>query len=245
MNNGPMRMSYSFGTGLTALGKKLLIIYSIIYVLELLAVHWFNIPVISLLWLWPFSSEQFHIWQIFTSPFIHDPGAPVGFLINCLILYFFSGPVERVFGSKRFLTIFYLAALGASICGLALSSVAGFNSPFCGMMPGLLALVVIFGFLNPEATILLMFVIPVKAKYLSYGTILITLLTFLAKANLHGAYHLGGILFGWIVFKGPKNIFDPNLLYLKYQQWQFNRKKAKFKVIDGYKDKKNDKPTYH
>lgn len=246
MNYGPMRMTYSFGTGLTPLGKKLLIIYSAIYVLELLTVHWFNIPIVSLLCLWPFSSEQFHFWQIFTSPFIHDPGAPVSFLINCLVLYFFSAPVERAFGPKGFLVIFYISALGASISGLALTGVAGFNTPFMGMMPSLLALIVIFGFLNPEATILLMFVIPLKAKYLSYGTILITFLTFLAKANPHGAYHLGGILFGYIVFKGPKNIFDPNLLHLKYLQWQFNRKKSKFTVIDGCKkDNDNDKPTYH
>jgi hypothetical protein len=38
------------------------------------------------------------------------------------------------------------------------------------MMPSLLSLIVIFGLLSPEATILLMFILPIKAKYLSYGT---------------------------------------------------------------------------
>lgn len=247
MPQDPMRVSYSFGTGMTALGKKLLIIYSVIYILELLLEHWLHIPAVYFLQLWPFSSEGFQVWQIFTSPFIHNPLNPIGFLINCLIFYFFAGSVERSLGSSRFLILFYLSALGAAVSGLAFSNVSGFNTPFSGMMPSLLALVVIFGFLNPEAAILLFFIIPLKAKYISYGTILITILTFLAKVNPHGAYDIGGILFGYIYFRGPRNVFDPDLIYLKYSQWQFERKKRSFRVIDGgNKGKKdNDKPTYH
>ena len=91
-----------------------------------------------------------------------------------------------------------------------------------------------------------MFILPGKAKYLSYGTIVITLLTFLAKANPHGAYHLGGILFGYIYFRGPKNLFDPNRLAAKYSEWQNHRQPSHFTVIDGQKDKKDDdKPTIH
>jgi membrane associated rhomboid family serine protease len=112
------------------------------------------------------------------------------------------------------------------------------------MLPSLLALLVVFGLLNPEATILLMFILPVKAKYLSYGTVLITGLTFLAKANSYGAYHLGGILFGFLYFKGPKQLFDSKLTYLRCLKWQLKRKRAGFRVIDGDKDN-GDKPTYH
>jgi hypothetical protein len=113
-----------------------------------------------------------------------------------------------------------------------------------GMLPSLLSLIVVFGLLNPEATILLMFILPVKAKFISYGTILITLLTFLAKVNPHGAYHMGGILVGYIYLKGPRNLFDPGAIHLKYLEWQLKRKKARFRVIDGDKDN-NDKPTIH
>jgi len=110
------------------------------------------------------------------------------------------------------------------------------------MMPSLLALIVVFGLLNPEATILLMFVLPVKAKYLSYGTILITFLTFLAKANPHGAYHLGGILFGWLYLKG---FLDPKRLYLKILEWRLARRRSRLKVISGLKDQDKQPPTYH
>lgn len=243
----PMRAGYSFGTGFTPLGKKLLILYAVIYVSELLLEHWIHAPVVPVLQLHPLSHPGFDWWQVLTAHFIHDPTAPIGFLINCLVFYFFSGPVERLLGTERFLILFYLSALGAAVCGLLFSRVSGFDAPFLGMMPSLLALVVIFGLSNPEATILLMFIIPIKAKYISYGTVLITLLTFLAKVNPHGAYHLGGILFGYLYFRGPKNVFDPGAVHLKYLQWQFERKKrSRFRVIDGNKGKKDDdKPTYH
>jgi len=177
--------SFGFGSNLTQLGKRLLIIYVSIYVLELLFEHWLKVPIVAFLQVYPVSFNSFHIWQIFTHPFIHDPHAPIGFVINCIVFYFFAAPVERAFGPIRFLILFYFSALGGALCGLAFSSVSGFNAPFMGMMPSLLSLIVVFGLLNPEATILLMFILPIKAKYLSYGTILMTLLTFLAKAKGH------------------------------------------------------------
>jgi membrane associated rhomboid family serine protease len=126
---------------------------------------------------------------------------------------------------------------------MAFSLMADFAAPFGGMLPSLLALIVVFGLLNPEATILLMFIIPIKAKYISYGTMLITLLTFLAKANPNGAYHLGGIVFGWLWLAGPRHVLDYRRLHMMYLEWRLRRKKARFRVIDGDKDK--DRPTYH
>ncbi len=240
-----MKTSFGFGTKLTQLGKKLLFVYGTIYVLELIFEHWLKVPVVSVLKLYPLGSGGFHVWEIFTHPFIHNPSSPLSFLINCIVFYFFAAPVEDAFGPKRFLIFFYACALGGALFGLAFSSVSGFSAPFVGMMPSLLSLIVIFGLLSPEATILLMFILPVKAKYLSYGTIIITALTFLAKANPHGAYHLGGILFGYVYFKGPENVFDFKLMYLKFRAWRLKRKRAGFTVIDGYKEKDKDTPTYH
>ena len=240
-----MRTSFGFGTRLTRLGKRLLIIYGAIYVAELLLEHWFRVPIVVYLQLFPPSSDYFHFWQILTHPFIHDPQAPIGFLINCLVLYFFAAPVEYALGSRRLLTLFYLAALGGALAGMAFSGVNGFHQPFMGMLPSLLALIIVFGLLNPDATILLMFILPVKARYISYATVGITLLTFLAKANPAGAYHLGGILCGFIYFNVPGIYCDPQLLYLKYRQWRLKKRRSRFTVIEGSKGEDDDKPTYH
>ena len=245
MNPQQYKLSYGFSSGITRWGKNLLVLYCTIYVVELLCEHWLEIPLVGHLKLFPFADPGFRFWQILSHPFIHDPNSPVAFLLNCLVFYFFAASVENALSTRRFLVLFFVSAAGGALCGLLFSTVSGFSAPFMGMMPSLLSLVVVFGLMNPEATILLMFILPIKAKYLSYGTILITFLTFLAKANPYGAYHLGGILFGLIYFKGPRNVFDPNLIYLKYLQWQFKRKKDRFKVIDGDRKKDNDKPTFH
>ena len=91
-----------FGTSLTRLGKRLLIVYGSIYMIELLLEHWLRMPVVALLQIYPPTSDSFHLWQIFTHPFIHNPQAPVGFLINCIVLYFFAATVEDAFGPRRF-----------------------------------------------------------------------------------------------------------------------------------------------
>ncbi len=239
----PVRPEFGFGSGFTELGKKLLILYAVIYALELILFHWFRTPLVTRLFLHPLGHPAFGIWQVITHPFVHDPNAPLGFLIDCLVFYFFAAPVERSIGSRRFLTLFYGAAGAAAVCGIAFGLLAEFAAPFGGMLPSLLALVVVFGLLNPDATILLMFILPIKAKYIAYGTMAVTLLTFLAKANPNGAFHLGGVLFGYLWLNGPRHALDPARLHMRYLEWRLRRKKSRFRVIDGDKDK--DGPTYH
>ena len=130
MNPDRFKMSYGFGSNLTLLGKRLLLVYGAIYILELLFEHWLKIPVVPALQLYPLKFKSFHIWQIFTHPFIHNPRAPISFLINCIVFYFFAAPVEHALGSKRFLILFYLSALGGALCGLAFSSVSGLMRRF-------------------------------------------------------------------------------------------------------------------
>jgi hypothetical protein len=98
--------------------------------------------------------------------------------------------------------------------------------------------------LQPEATILLMFVLPIKAKYISYGTTIVTALTFLAQTNVHGAYHLGGIGLAWLYFRAPTRWLDANWWRWKHVASAQNKGRAKFTVIEGKKND-DDKPTIH
>lgn len=239
------RPSFGFGAILTPVGKKMLIMYASIYVLVLICEHWLAIPVYGILALSPPGSGRFHFWQIVTHPLLHDPGAPIGFLIDCLVFYFFAGTIEYALGIRRFIKLYCIAAAGAVVIGLPFSMLAAFSFPYGGMMASLLALIVIFGLLNPETTILLMFVLPIKAKYISYGTVVITALTFLAKANVHGAYHLGGILFAYLYFRPPSHFLNANWWRWKYFEFTHKRRRSRFTVIDGKTKNKNDKPTIH
>jgi membrane associated rhomboid family serine protease len=176
---------------------------------------------------------------------VHDPGAPIAFLLDCLVLYFFSGTIEAALGTRRFLNLYAIAAMGGALAGLLFAGMASFGLPYAGMMPSLLALIVVFGLLRPESTILLMFVLPIKAKYISYGTIIVTALTFLAKTNPHGAYHLGGIALAWLYFRSPTHWLDPNWWRWKHVEYRQKKRRAKFTVLDGRRGDDDDKPTIH
>ena len=234
---------HRFGPGLTLLGRRLLVVYGVLYAITLLSEHWLNIPLYSMLSLRPESPEAFRIWQPFTAPFVHSPYAPLGFLIDCLVLYFFLGTVEGLLGSAGVIRLFLAATLGAEFFGAGFGHLLGFQAPYAGMMPFLLSLVVVFGLAIPDATILLLFVLPVKARYISYGTILVTVVTLMAKANPQGAYHLGGILFGWLSFRWRESLGQLEIMGLKYRRWRLSRRKAKFRVIDGEGGGKG--PTIH
>lgn len=242
------RTSLGFGAPLTKVGKAMLIGYAAIYVVELLCEHWLAVPVYGWLALNPLTSPGFGIWQVITHPLLHSPNAPIPFLLSCLVFYFFAGTIEYSLGTRRFITLYVLAAVGSVVVGLPFSALPSFSFLFSGMVPSLLAMIVVFGLLQPEATILLFFVLPVKAKYISYGTVIVTVLTFLAKANVHGAYHLGGMLLGYLYFRPPTQLLKADWWRWKYFQLSQKKRRNRFTVIDGKpsdRNKKNDKPTIH
>lgn len=233
------------GATLTRVGKIMLIVYAVVYVLTLIGEQWLGIPIYGLLALSPPGSGNFHLWQLATHPVIHHPGSPIGFLIDCVVFYFFAGTVESALGTRRFLNIYILAAVGSAVAGMLFGSFTGSAVPFAGMMPSLLALIVVFGLLQPEATILLLFVLPVKAKYISYGTVIVTVLTFLARTNPHGAYHLGGIGLAWLVFRSPSHWLNADYWRWKVFAHRQQKRRGKFTVIDGKERKDDDRPTIH
>jgi len=233
------------GTTLTRVGKIMLIVYACVYVIELIGEQWLGLPLYGLLALSPPGSGNFHLWQLLTHPVVHNPGAPISFLIDGVVFYFFAGTVEAALGTRHFLKIYILAAVGGAAAGLLFGGLTSMVLPFAGMMPSLLALIVIFGLLQPEATIMLMFVLPIKAKYISYGTVIVTALTFLARTNPYGAYHLGGIGLAWLVFRSPTHWLDVNYWRWKYFDYTQRRRRSRFTVIDGKNGKDDDRPTIH
>lgn len=239
-----LRSTVGFNNPLTQTGKIMLIIYAVVYVLELIGEHWLGLPLYRLLALSPPASGSFFLWQLITHPVIHDPSAPIGFLIDCVVFYFFAGTIESAVGTRRFLTIYIIAAIGGAVAGLLFSSLTSAMIPYAGMMPSLLALIVVFGLLQPESTVLLMFVLPIKAKYISYGTVIVTVLTFLARTNVYGAYHLGGIGLAWLYFRSPSHLLDLNWWRWQYFNYSQKKHRSKFTVIDG-KKKDDDRPTIH
>lgn len=227
---------------LTRLGKRLLCIYAGIFVAELICQHWLSLPVGEWLSLYPPFSPDFRIWQVVTHAFIFDPFSPLGPLFSFIGFFFFAEPVERFFGTRRFLLFYFSVAAVAAASGMLLSGIEAFSAPFCGIGPEILALVTAFGLLYPDLTIYLFFFIPVRAIWVSYFTIAVAVLLFLGKADPWGAYHLGGILTALFWVKGGRRLLSRENWTLWWLKLRYRIRRRKFTVIQGGKDKP---PTLH
>lgn len=137
-----------------------------------------------------------YIWQIFTYAFLH--AGLFHILANMLLIYFAGMRVEAMLGPKNFLFIYFMgAALGGA--GQLLMS----SNPLVGASAAGFAILLVLTTMHPEMeiTLLLFFILPIrlKAKFLGYGSLLISLLFVLVRPNDnigHMAHLVGGIT-GW------------------------------------------------
>ncbi|MEW5735925.1 MAG: rhomboid family intramembrane serine protease [Thermodesulfobacteriota bacterium] len=237
-----MRDSIRLSFRLTRLGKRLIYLYAGIYLVELVCQHWLSLPVAEWLSLYPPLSPGFHVWQAATHAFIFDPYSPLSPVFSLIGFVFFAEPIERFFGTRRFLIFYFSAAAAAAAFGMLLSGVEAFSVPFCGIGPEVLALITAFGFLYPDLVIYLFFIIPVRAIWISYITIGAAVLLFLGKADPWGAYHLGGILTALFWVKGGRRLLSRDTWTLWWLRLRYRVRRRRFTVINGGKDKP---PTLH
>ncbi len=144
---------------------------------------------------------NFQVWQLITYQFMHGNFSHI--LFNMFALWMFGMEIENLWGSKKFLYFYLSAGVVAGLLHLFLSPLLGGGSAVTigasGAVYGVLAA---FALLFPNRYIFLYFFIPVKAKYLIAGMILLEfLLVDSAGSGVAHLAHLGGALMGliWIL----------------------------------------------
>jgi hypothetical protein len=120
-------------------------------------------------------------------------------VFNMLALWMFSGEIEEMWGTRRFV-IFYLV----SGIGSGLFSLAGWYLPFIGDTPivgasgAIFAVMVAFGHYFPDRQILLFFILPVPARI---AAIVFFVILLPLGGSIAHATHLGGIAVGYLYLK--------------------------------------------
>lgn len=159
--------------------------------------------IIDYLGLIPASVLKGYVWQLFSYMFLHANFWHIFF--NMYALLVFGVPIERTWGSKRFLQYYFITGIGA---GLTIFLINGFilggvfsEIPTIGASGAIFGLLLAFGVLFPDS-IIIFFVIPLKAKYLVvlYGVITMWALVSDNASGVSHAGHLGGMVFGIIYF---------------------------------------------
>jgi membrane associated rhomboid family serine protease len=152
--------------------------------------------------LWPLESGLFYPWQVLTYAFLHGSIGHIFF--NMLGLWMFGSELERIWGQRRYIEFLGASVLTAAATQLLISLLAGYGNPTVGASGGLFGLLLAFGMMFPERTIMPLFPpIPMKAKVFVaiYGGLELLLgVTGTASGVAHFA-HLGGMLGGWLMLR--------------------------------------------
>jgi len=177
--------------------------------------------------------KNLFVWQVFTYMFLH--GGVTHLLFNMLTLWMFGSMLERDWGTRRFLKYYFYCGVAAGICVLVINIAIGdWITPTIGSSGAIFGLLVAFGVLYPNQTVLMNFLFPIKAKYMVmiYAGIEL-LLTFGPNTGVSTIAHLGGMAFGYVYLKmrRPAIGFRMADINTAYQQWKLRRAKRKFQVF--------------
>jgi membrane associated rhomboid family serine protease len=213
-------------------------------------------PIFDSLLLVPSMVIRGAIWQLVTYLFLHSLSSFWHILFNMLTLWMFGTPIEQTWGTKRFLQYYFLCGIGAGICVVLVNlAIGNGNQRTLGASGAIYGLLLAYGMLFPDQTVMFSFLFPIKAKYMVmiFGAIAF-LSSFQTGSTVSNLAHLGGMIFGYIYMKtqfgsrGYKSSgayagyggsgIDPRRgksgfsfdIAGKWKAWQLQRARNKFKV---------------
>lgn len=180
----------------------------------------------------------FHFFQLLTSHFVHQPKEYLGTFFTLLGIYFFARPVEDRLGSRGLLGTWIAAAIGAVLGACLFGVVQHPVTSHAGVAPGVLALLVVFCGLIPNAVVRLFFVVPIQARWLGVISALFTVLAAFAMPEVVGGWEVGGLAGGWAWWRygGRRPRTDDERAKKIVERIQ------RFQVIEGGK---SSGPTWH
>jgi membrane associated rhomboid family serine protease len=192
------------------------------------------------------------IWQLVTYPFVGAGGASIWFLLELLILFWFGRDVCSRLGRRRFWRLLLVTAVAAAAVAVlthALMVLAGGvpAAPFITMQGHrmlITILVAAFATLYGEATILLFFVLPLKARWFLWLEVLAAfvfgLLPYKDLAGFLGVCAAVLLVYSSLGMGGPRRALHSSRKRL--ERWILERRLARlrrrrrFDVIDGGRD---------
>ena len=143
-------------------------------------------------------------WTLITYAFAHSLGDIFHILFNMLVFYWFGRLFIEYLGSDKLIATYILGALAGGIIYLLVFNLVPYfvdRSGFSGMVgasAAVYAVVVAIATLIPDYTLYLMFLGPVRIKYIAAFYIVISLLGTVGTNAGGNIAHLGGALMGFI-----------------------------------------------
>lgn len=177
--------------------QALLLINVGLFCLQFLLGPWME----ALFALWPIG-HGFLPWQPLTYAFLH--GSMFHLFFNMMGLWMFGAELEILWGRNRFIRFYLASVLTAAAAQLALCALIDSPAPTVGASGGLFGLLLAFGMLFPDRTIMPLFPpIPMKAKVFVavYGAIELFLGVTSPGGGVAHFAHLGGMVGGYVMLR--------------------------------------------
>lgn len=145
------------------------------------------------------------IWQLVTHLFLHDPQEIWHVAFNMLFLYWFGREIEAIYGTHRFLLLYF----GAGLLGGVIFAIGGlYENPLIAAMGAsgaVMGVMVVAAFHDPRRPVWIMFFFQVPLALLVAFYVLSDLYFAVSGIQTGVAVlgHLGGALFGFLFYRFP------------------------------------------
>jgi membrane associated rhomboid family serine protease len=169
------------------------------------------------------------VWQVGTYMFLHDPTSIFHILFNLVFLWMFGGELERLWGGPAFLRYYLVCGIGGGVFATVMGLVYAphYNVMTYGASGALFGLMMAFGMVFAERTVLFMLLFPMKAR--TMAMILFAIAFFYTVTGSGGGIshvgHLGGAVTGFLYLK---RVWRVGELYRELK-WKIRRRR--FKVM--------------
>jgi hypothetical protein len=257
----PSRRAFLGGGGGFGLGgpmpRDLIVLLAVVFVTFSLRYFPSTAPIPAFFEISRAAWSGLEVWRLLTYPFIGIGAAGFWFIIGLVILYMFGRDAFYGLGRKHFWRLTLWSAVGAALVAVLTDIVArnALGSPYpFALMQGQTILATIyvaaFATAKADATILLFFIIPLKARWFLALEILFAFMGFLNTKDLPGFLGICaavGLTYLYVRAGGSWGTGKRTLreARLRIERWWLqrkldrNRKKRGFRVISG-EGKKGD-----
>jgi len=162
-------------------------------------------------------------WTLVTYMFLHEGIGHIFF--NMIIFYPFARLVQEFLNSKRVISLYILGGLSGGVLYILIYNVfpqfetVVANATLLGASASVLAIVVGGAVFMPNYTFFLMFIGPIRIKYIAMVFVFISFIQTIGSNAGGEIAHLGGALMGWLFISQLKNGTDLGAWVIAVMNW--------------------------
>jgi hypothetical protein len=157
------------------------------------------------------------LWTIFTTMFVH--GSAFHLIVNMMSLFFLGSFLENLIGKRRFIIVYLISGIIASLFFAGFAALSGETLPAVGASGAIFGLGGVLAVLTPKVPVYILFIPIAVPLWIGMGLMLAVLWIVSAAfgAPVGNTAHLGGFIAG--------------LAYGFYLRFRYRRK---IKMLDHY-----------